>query len=389
MDKKRLLGNFIAWGLLLTFLITVANAQTPQQIWETAAASTVLLEMRDASNSPAGQGSGFFIGNGLIATNYHVIQKAANGRAKLVHDQRRFEIEGYTAMDPEHDLAILKVANHRIPALPLGNSDTVEISEAVYTVGNPRGLEGTFSQGHISNIHPEGTPQVHGKVLQFDAPISRGSSGGAILNSAGEVIGIVSETRDDGQNLNFAIPVNNLKVLMARSGPVRPLVAESGTSPKTAVSYILSLIILSATVFAAVYFFPTVKVDARSTAVWVGLGCGVIKTILTLLVMHVAFLNGIGSFLVRDPPIDIIHAMGCENCFHEKLIHALGCTSHFPDLLLSVVKFPAYLGITAFLLGIANKVVPGFELNGFFNTCFVALLIGVGESLIRSVIPFV
>ncbi|RKU19383.1 hypothetical protein C6503_07955 [Candidatus Poribacteria bacterium] len=389
MKNERLLGNFIAWVLLLTFFITVANAQTPQQIWEAAAGSTVLLEMRDASNSPAGQGSGFFVGNGLIATNYHVIQKAAKGSAKLVHDQRRFEIEGYTAMDPEHDLAILKVANYSIPALPLGNSDTVEISETVYTVGNPRGLEGTFSQGHISNIHPEGTPRVHGKVLQFNAPISRGSSGGAILNSAGEVIGIVAETRDDGQNLNFAIPVNNLKALIARAGPVRPLVAESDTIPKTAVSYILSLIILSATVFGIVHFLPTVNVNTRLTAVGIGLGFGVIKTILTLLVMHVAFLNGIGSFLIRNPPIDIIHAIGCESCFHEKLIHALGCTSHFPDLLLSVVKFPTALVITAFLLGIANKVVPGFELNGFFNTFFVAVLIVVGDSLIRSVIPFV
>ena len=389
MKNKRLLSNFIAIVLLLIFSIAVANGQTPQQIWEKAAASTVLLEMRDASDSPAGQGSGFFVGEGLIATNYHVIQKALNGRAKLVHDQRQFEIEGYTGIDIEHDLAILKVANHSIPALPLGNSDTVEISETVYTVGNPRGLEGTFSQGHISNIHPEGTPRGHGKVLQFNAPISRGSSGGAILNSAGEVIGIVSETRDDGQNLNFAIPVNNLKALIARSGPVRPLVAESGTNPKTAVSYLLSLIILSATVFGAVHFLPTVKADTRLTAAWVGLGFGVIKTLLTLFVVHIAFLNGIGSFLIGDPPIDIIHVMGCESCFHEKFIHALGCPSHFPDLLLSVVKFPASLVITAFLLGIANKVIPGFELNEFFNTFFVALLIVVGDTLIRSVIPFV
>ena len=389
MKKQRLLGNLITLVLLSAFSISVVDAQTPQQIWEKAAASTVLLEMRDASGSPAGQGSGFFVGPGLIATNYHVIQNASKGSAKLVHDQRRFEIEGYTAMDPEHDLAILKVANHIISALPIGNSDTVEISETVYTVGNPRGLEGTFSQGHISNIHPEGTPRVHGKVLQFDAPISRGSSGGAILNSAGEVIGIVAETRDDGQNLNFAIPVNALKALIARSGPVRPLVGEAGVAPKTPISYFLSLILLTATVFGVVYFLPTVNVNTRLTAVWVALGFGVIKTLLTLLVMHVAFLNGIGSFLIANPPIDIIHALGCEDCFDEKLIHALGCTTHFPDLLLSVVKFPASLVITAFLLGITNKVVPGFELNGFFSTFFVALLIVVGDSLLRSVTPFV
>ena len=389
MKKQSLLGSLITLVLLAAFSISVADAQTPQQIWEKAAASTVLLEMRDANGNPAGQGSGFFIGEGLIATNYHVIQKASNGSAKLVHDQRRFEIEGYTAIDPEHDLAILKVANRIIPALPLGNSDTVEISETVYTVGNPRGLEGTFSQGHISNIHPHGTPRVHGKVLQFNAPISRGSSGGAILNNAGEVIGIVAETRDDGQNLNFAIPVNALKALTARLGPVRPLVGESGVSPKTPISYFLSLILLSATVFGAVHFLPTVNVNTRLIAISIALGFGVIKTLLTLFVMHIPFLNGIGSFLIANPPIDIIHALGCEDCFDDKLVHALGCPTHFPDLLLSVVKFPAALVITAFLLGIANKVVPGFELNGFFNTFFVALLIVVGDSLLRSVIPFV
>ena len=389
MKNQRLLGSFIVSVLLLAFTLCASDAQTAQQIWEKAAASTVLLEMKDASGSSAGQGSGFFVGSGLIATNFHVIQKASQGNAKLVHDQRRFEIEGYTAIDPEHDLAILKVANHIIPALPLGNSDTVEISETVYTVGNPRGLEGTFSQGHISNIHPEGTPRVHGKVLQFNAPISRGSSGGAILNSAGEVIGIVAETRDDGQNLNFAIPVNALKALMANSGPVRPLVGESGVSPKTPISYFLSLILLSAIVFGVVHFLPTVNADTRLIAISVGIGFAVTKTVLTLLVMHIPFLNGIGSFLIANPPIDIIHALGCETCFDEKLIHALGCTTHFPDLLLSVVKFPASVVITAFLLGIGNKVVPGFELNGFFNTFFVALLIVVGDSLLRSVVPFV
>lgn len=389
MKMNRSLWRFIALVLLLAVSIPIANAQTPQQIRKKASASTVLLEMKDARNNPTGQGSGFFVANGLIATNYHVIKEASRGTAKLVHDQTSFEIEGYTAIDAEHDLAILKVANLNTPPLSLGNSDTVEISETVYTVGNPRGLEGTFSQGHISNIHPNGTPRVHGKVFQFDAPISRGSSGGAILNAVGEVIGIVAETRDDGQNLNFAIPVNELKALMARLGPVRPLIGESGASPKTLFSYILNLILLSATVFAVVYFFPTVKVNTRLTAVWVAFGFAVIKTILTVFVLHTSFLNGIGNFLTEKPPIDIIHAMGCERCFHENLIHPLGCPTHFPDLLFSAVTFPAYLVITAFLLGIGNKVVPGFELNGFFNTFLIALLIVVGDNLLRSVIPFV
>jgi len=69
MKKQCLLGSFITLVLLSTFLISGTDAQTPQQIWTKAAASTVLLEMRDASGSPAGQGSGFFVGEGLLATN--------------------------------------------------------------------------------------------------------------------------------------------------------------------------------------------------------------------------------------------------------------------------------------------------------------------------------
>ncbi len=367
--QKKRLHRLTIFGFLLFYGIVVAHAQPPEQIAENALNATVLLKMQP-NNS---QGSGFFVGAGLIATNYHVIKEATKGTVKLVREEETFDIEGTTAIDAERDLAIIKVANLQGTSLPLGDSDSVQIGETVYTVGNPRGLEGTFATGNISNIRTEGTRLVRGTVLQFTAPISRGSSGGAVLNSRGEVIGIAFETRDDGQNLNFAIPINYLKELLAQSGPVTPLVADAAPSAKSPFSNLLNLILLSATVFGIIHFLPTVKVNSWIAAAGIALGFGVIKVIGIGIMTHPALPKGVALLFTAPPVSDIVHALNCLDCF--------------PKLLISAIRVPAYIVATAFLLGIANKTVRGFELNGFFNTFFVALLIVVVESVLHSFIP--
>lgn len=103
--------------------------------------------------------------------------------------------------------------------MPLGNSDIVQVGDSVFAVGNPQGLEGTFSQGIISSIRQIGTETL----LQLTAPISPGSSGGPVLNSQGEVIGVSVATFRGGQNLNFAIPAKYLRELLTRSGSAVPL----------------------------------------------------------------------------------------------------------------------------------------------------------------------
>jgi hypothetical protein len=86
-------------------------------------------------------------------------------------------------------------------------------------VGNPQGLEGTFSQGIVSGIREVGAD----RLLQITAPISPGSSGGPVLNAKGEVIGVSVATFRGGQNLNFAIPSDYLKTLLGKAGPAKPL----------------------------------------------------------------------------------------------------------------------------------------------------------------------
>ncbi len=210
--------------LFLFGTISTAPAQTTlpaEEIAEKALAATVYLEMKDKNGKTLGIGSGFFVKPNLIATNYHVIEGAAKGTAKLVGKSTIYKIEGVTATDKTNDLALLKVTAFGIKVLSLGDSDKVRIGETVYVAGNPKGLEGTFSDGIISSRRDKLTKER----LQMTAPISPGSSGGPVLNKKGQVIGVSFSVHRalDAQNLNFAIPSKYLKKLLEQEKPAKPL----------------------------------------------------------------------------------------------------------------------------------------------------------------------
>ena len=245
--RHKLLLSFMIWGFVLLYGTAVAAALTPPEIAKIAEDSTVLLDIRDAYGK-RWRGSGFFVGPNQIATNYHVIENMSIGYAKLVEKEKWYGIKVLT-VDKDHDLAVVKVTGIDVPALPLGDSDAVQKGDKVYVMGNPQGLEGTLTEGLISAIRPEGIPLVRGKTLQMDASISKGSSGGPVLNSSGEVIGIAVAgegfVKPDGhvpQNLNFAIAVNYLKPLVTmpisstpvKPKPVKPKVEPPLVEPKPA-----------------------------------------------------------------------------------------------------------------------------------------------------------
>lgn len=161
----------------------VVFAHTAQSIAGSLSASTVILELE--GRGVGSHGSGFFIGEGLVATNAHVIDGAASGVVRVVNEPRPYVIEGIVAMDKGVDLAVVKVSTSAVPALSLGDSDVVVVGDVIYTLGNPRDLEGVFSEGRIINLIRDGIPGLSGDVLQFTAAISRGSSGGAVVNADG------------------------------------------------------------------------------------------------------------------------------------------------------------------------------------------------------------
>lgn len=232
MIRTTTIWQMLLCGALLTLVgATSAHAQTAQEIAKKAFGSTVLLVMEDANGQPLSIGSGFFVRDGEVASNLHVVEGAARGYAKIIGQKAKYDIEGITAVDPDRDLVVLKISGARAGGVTLGNSDSVQVGEVVYAVGNPQGLEGTFSQGIVSSIRDIGTD----KLLQVTAPISPGSSGGPMLNGKGEVIGVSVATFRGGQNLNFAIPSNYLKTLLGKTGPAKPLVQAKSTKAQRSI----------------------------------------------------------------------------------------------------------------------------------------------------------
>lgn len=220
---------------LLCLLLSIASpvrAQPPSQVAQTTFPSVVLLAMKDRQGQISALGSGFFVQQDIVATNLHVVQGASTGYAKIVGRDRMYVVAGYVAIDPTHDLVLLKVAEVHAPSLLLGKSEEISVGDTVYAVGNPQGLEGTFSQGIISGVRQVGDDTV----LQITAPISPGSSGGPVLNVRGEVIGVAVASFKGGQNLNFAIPSLYLKQLLADLHAVSPLsVDEDFTSKRPSI----------------------------------------------------------------------------------------------------------------------------------------------------------
>lgn len=175
--------------------------------------STVLISTIDKNGQPLAIGSGFVIDNGVIATNFHVIENSSGGFVKFIGKEKKYSIKGIIDKSEKYDLAIIAVETFSASKLTFGNYDNVAVGDQIYVIGNPNGLEGTFSQGIVSGLRKI----ENDELLQITAPISPGSSGGPVLNQNAEIIGLAVASYKSGQNLNFAIPIKYLKSLYDNS----------------------------------------------------------------------------------------------------------------------------------------------------------------------------
>jgi len=168
--------------------------------------AVITLHAFNSAGRELSLGSGFYLPDGRIATNRHVVEGAARIEA-TTSDERRVgsaqyaeAVGGVTA-----DLAILPRITTPPATLPLARA-LPEVGEAIVVIGAPEGLSNTVSTGIVSAIR-----RVEGRtLLQISAPISHGSSGGPVLNMRGEVVGVSVAVLAEGQNLNFAVPVTEL-----------------------------------------------------------------------------------------------------------------------------------------------------------------------------------
>jgi len=164
-----------------------------------------------------GTGSGFiYDAQGYIITNNHVVEQADEITVRLASGKE------YPAKvigtDPETDLAVIKIdAAEPLTALTLGDSDKVKVGEFAIAIGSPRGFEGSVSFGHISALGREGLAGLAMQGLTFqhliqtDAAINLGNSGGPLCNIDGEVVGINTAIVMGANSIGFAIPINTAK----------------------------------------------------------------------------------------------------------------------------------------------------------------------------------
>lgn len=176
--------------------------------------AVVLINTYDNADKPIGSGSGFFVSaDGRLITNYHVIDGAS--RIEIITSKNeKFQINTVCSYSASQDIAVLKVTSSRsLPCLTLGDSDLIELGEDIVAIGSPLGLTNTVSTGIISSMRKNMVRIANNVIdIQISAPISHGSSGGALFNVYGEVIGITYAGLGDygGENLNFAIPINEI-----------------------------------------------------------------------------------------------------------------------------------------------------------------------------------
>lgn len=199
-------------ALASLMMLPVANGQvslTTAQIAKKVAPSVVVIQGKTDSGDVLG--SGFIVSkDGKIATNLHVIRDLKAGIVQLANGEI-FDSISVLATDERRDLAIIHVAGFDLVALDLGNSNSVTVGEPVVIVGSPRGLGGTVTAGILSSVRDSGDGF---KVLQTDAAVNPGNSGGPLVNSKGQAIGVVSFKLRSSEGLNFAIPINYVSGLL-------------------------------------------------------------------------------------------------------------------------------------------------------------------------------
>ena len=171
---------------------------TTQQIAQRMLPAIVRLTVVDSHGNAVVQGSGFVIGKNMIATNIHVIAGAHAVTANF-QSGRSETVKGLVSEDIPRDIALVYADTTGVHPLMLAGG-TFQIGDPVVAVGSPQGLGNSLSTGVISGVRN----YLASKVIQTTAAISPGSSGGALLNMRGQVLGITSFFYKDGQNLNFA-----------------------------------------------------------------------------------------------------------------------------------------------------------------------------------------
>ena len=208
----------LAGTVILSTLDTPDRSLSAAEVAEMVNPGTLLIYA--SSDDSSGYGTGFFIrSDGYIVTNYHVVK---NVDTILVTMYNGTELKATLKWHSEYDdLALLKVDGENYPTLAIGDSSALKVGDTAIAIGNPAGnlCPWTLTQGVISSVNREITVDDYDMIvdltlLQTDAQVNPGNSGGPLCNDRGEVIGVVSRKMTDYEGLGLAIPINGAMELI-------------------------------------------------------------------------------------------------------------------------------------------------------------------------------
>ena len=207
-------------------MISVAESASPAVV--TITTGSAGQQGFDPFSMPStGVGSGFvFDASGLILTNHHVIEDAS-GDSIVVTFQDGTELPAtVVSTDPDHDLAVIKVEASGLPTIEIGDSSALKVGQLVVAIGSPLG---TFTESVTSGILSAtgrtievGSPasrrtSTMTNLLQTDAAINEGNSGGPLLDATGKVIGVNVAVAASAQGIGFAVPIDEAAAIMAEA----------------------------------------------------------------------------------------------------------------------------------------------------------------------------
>ncbi|MDB5897322.1 MAG: hypothetical protein JWP22_4213 [Ramlibacter sp.] len=231
-----------------------AQSTSPEDLYRNLSPSIWLVRAYDADGLAIRSGSAVVTSPETLLTNCHVLRQAK--RITITNDNVQHGVR-LQHIDVERDLCQITARNLSAPPVPIGNTDRLAVGQKVYALGNPLGIERTLSDGLISALHRTEAGRELFRI-QTSAPISPGSSGGGLFDAQGRLIGITTSQRIDGQNINFAIPIDWLRDLAARSDAalrsaaippttaLRPAAPSSSTAGKPEVNDIESVPVTAA-----------------------------------------------------------------------------------------------------------------------------------------------
>ena len=197
-------------------VVSITSSRTVLQQVPLTIEDLLLGRQRAQKAKSTSLGSGVIVSKeGHIITNHHVIAGMTEIRAQLP-DGRNVAAR-LIGSDPATDIAVLKIEEKNIEALPLGDSDDLRVGQQVFAIGNPYGLDETVTRGVVSAKGRRTANDSGVEVLQHDAAVNPGNSGGPLVNIRGQIVGINSSiyTRTGGfQGISFAIPANTVRRVM-------------------------------------------------------------------------------------------------------------------------------------------------------------------------------